>query len=275
MPPTHAPAPRTCAWLIVGVAALVTAAAVIALAAPTFVETAPATCLDPGATLSPRCFCEAIAQDVLRQPANALSSLAFVVAGGAAYRRRRALPAGSRERVLAPALAATLVALGAGSLAYHGALTFAGQLLDVQGMYLLSLLLVGGALWRAGTLTAGHATAALVAALVALIAAQVAFPDARRWLFAVVLVPGILLERRLAPSSRPLRLAVLALGVAYAVWVADDRGWWCEPTSWLQGHALWHLLTAVSGGLVVEHYVVTARSRATTDLPAETATPPK
>ncbi|HOF62775.1 MAG TPA: ceramidase domain-containing protein [Dermatophilaceae bacterium] len=275
MPPTHAPAPRTLAWLIVGVAALLTAAAIIALAAPQSAGTAPATCLDPGATLSPRCFCEAIRQDLLRQPANALSSLAFVVAGGAAYRRRRALPPGTRERALAPALAATLVALGAGSLAYHGALTFAGQLLDVQGMYLLGLLLVVGALWRAGTLTARQATAALVVALGVLIAAQVGFPDARRWLFAVVLVPGILLERRLAPSSRPLRLAVLALGVAYAVWVADDRGWWCQSTSWLQGHALWHLLTAVSGGLVVEHYLVTARARAMTDVSAETATPPK
>ena len=274
MPSAPGLAPRAFAWAIVGVAIILTAAALLALAAPSLVGTAPATCLDQGVTLSPRCFCEAIRDDLLRQPANALSSLAFVVAGGAAYIRRRALPAGSRERALAPALTATLVALGAGSLAYHGTLTFAGQLLDVQGMYLLGLLLVGGALWRAGTLTGRQAAVALVAALVALIAAQVAFPEARRWLFALVVVPGILLEWRRAPASRPLRLAVAVLLIAYAVWVADDRGWWCEPTSWLQGHALWHLLTALSGGLLVQHYVVTAR-HARVEPPGETATPPE
>lgn len=60
------------------------------------------------------------------------------------------------------------------------------------------------------------------------------------------------------PRSRPLAIAVLALAIAYAAWLADDRGLWCEPGSWLQGHALWHLLTALAGGLLVAHYRRTA-----------------
>lgn len=252
------------AAVIGGSAIVVTFAAVLAFAVPQTFGTRPATCLSGVAGTSidnlstARCFCEAVGAGLLKQPANALSSLAFAVAGIAAYLARRRLPPTSRERALAPILAAVLVALSAGSLAYHGALTFAGQLLDVQGMYLLGILLVAGSLWRASKLTAPQAALASAITLAVLIAAQAIAPDSRRWLFAVVLIPGIVLEARLAPPSRPLRLAIASLLVAYAAWLADDRGWLCDPTSWLQGHALWHLLTAVSGGLLVSHYRVTA-----------------
>ena len=244
-------AARGLAALLGGAATLVTLASLIAWLTPTAFGDRPATCLT---TSIARCFCEAVGTGLLRQPANALSSLAFCVAALVAADRGRRLARHTPERALAPVVALTLLALGAGSLAYHAQLTFAGQVLDVQGMYLLGTLLITGALWRRGTLTAARATLLAVALIVGLLAAQAAFPDARRWLFALVLLPGIALEWRLAPRSRPLALAVVALVIAYAVWLADDRGLWCEPTSWLQGHAVWHLLTALAGGLLVPHY---------------------
>lgn len=244
-------ATRGLAALLGGAAILVILASLIAWLSPTTFGDRPATCL---ITPTARCFCEAVGAGLLRQPANALSSLAFCVAALVAADRGRRLARHTPERALAPIVALTLLALGAGSLAYHAQLTFAGQVLDVQGMYLLGTLLTTGALWRRGTLTAARATLLAVALVVGLLGAQAAFPDARRWLFALVLLPGIALEWRLAPQSRPLGCAVVALVIAYAVWLADDRGLWCEPTSWLQGHAVWHLLTAVSGGLLVPHY---------------------
>jgi hypothetical protein len=37
--------------------------------------------------------------------------------------------------------------------------------------------------------------------------------------------------------------------VAFAIWnVSRTGGAWCSPESLLQGHALWHLLSAVSVG---------------------------
>jgi hypothetical protein len=55
-----------------------------------------------------------------------------------------------------------------------------------------------------------------------------------------------------------LRAAFACLALGYAAWLADERGWWCEPTAWWQGHALRHILTAVAGVLAVEHLRVTA-----------------
>jgi hypothetical protein len=241
--------------LLGGAALLLTVAALVAWLTPTAFGDRPATCLTGP---SPRCFCEAVGAGLLRQPANALSSLAFCVAAVTTMVGRRRLGRHTRERVLAPVVALTLLALGVGSLAYHAQLTFAGQLLDVQGMYLLGTLLVVGGLWRRDTLAAGRAAALAAALLAALLVAQALLPDARRWLFAIVLLPGIVLEWRLAPRSRPLGLAVLALVVAYAAWLADDHDLWCAPASWLQGHALWHLLTALAGGLLAAHYGRTA-----------------
>lgn len=190
-----------------------------------------------------------------------MSSLAFCLAGGFALARGRRLGRHTRERALVPALALALVALGAGSFAYHARLTYAGQLLDVQGMYLLGVLLVAGGPWREGRLSGRSAATSAVLLLAGLAAAQWIWPDLRRVLFAVVLVPGIVLEARLAPRSVPLWGGVGAFLLGYAVWLADDRGWWCDPGSWWQGHALWHVLTAGSGALVVEHYRVTAGSK--------------
>lgn len=240
---------------VIGVIALaVTGAALLEFARPGSFDGRPATCLDPavnpGAQL--RCFCEAVGTGLLRQPANALSNLAFLVAGATAYRSVRALDPGRPERALARAAALATIAVGAGSLAYHGGLTFAGQLLDVQGMYLIAVLLLVGSCRR--TALAERAPSIALALLAALAVVQWALPDSRRWLFAVVLLPAIVAEARRAPGSPPLRAAVALLTLGYAAWLADERGLWCDPASLLQGHAGWHLATAGSAYLMVRHY---------------------
>lgn len=186
--------------LVGGAALLVTLAALVAWLSPATLGERPATCLT---TSGARCFCEAVGTGLLRQPANSLSSLGFCVAAATTAARGRRLGRHTPERVLAPVVALTLVALGAGSLAYHAQLTFAGQVLDVQGMYLLGTLLVVGALWRRGALDATRAAAWAAALLLTLLLAQAILPDARRWLFALVLLPGIVLEWRLAPALAP------------------------------------------------------------------------
>ena len=42
--------------------------------------------------------------------------------------------------------------------------------------------------------------------------------------------------------------AIALLAVGFVVWNLDLRGLWCDPDSLVQGHALWHTLTALSGG---------------------------
>ncbi len=237
--------------LLGATALLVTLVSVVAWLAPGVFGDRPASCLAGG---SVPCFCETIRDGLLRQPVNALSSLAFCVGAVAAWRRRHAPAPGSPERRLLAAAGWCGLALAGGSLAYHAQLGFAGQVLDLQGMYLVAVLLLVGALWRSGRLTPTGATCAGAGMLVVLTVTQLVAPDTRRWLFVVVLVPGIVAEHRLVRPSAPLHRAVALMALGYAAWLADARQWWCLPESILQGHAVWHLLTAAAAYQLVPLY---------------------
>ena len=106
------PAPAGALGVLVGGAALlVTLAALVAWLSPATLGERPATCLS---TSGARCFCEAVGTGLLRQPANSLSSLGFCVAAVTTAARGRRLGRHTPERVLAPVVALTLIALGAG-----------------------------------------------------------------------------------------------------------------------------------------------------------------
>ena len=221
----------------------------------------PATCL------ATRCFCEALRDAPVAQPANTVSSLAYLLVGlwaaaaAAGARRATAYSAGT----LIPWLALVVALVGLSSAFYHATLTFLGQYFDVLSMYLLGALLLCGALVRMGALRPPAAVALFVAIAGSLAVAQYAYPDSRRVLFALVLLPGILLEVRPGtsglpwrdPRRVPLSTGIGLLVVAYGLWVLDDRGVLCRPDSLLQGHAAWHTLTAVSALMLVLHYGAT------------------
>ena len=216
-----------------------------------------------GATcLTTRCFCELVRQDGPAQPANAWSSAAFVVAGVAAVAMIR--PAARRERTLVVLLGVALTAVGLGSFAFHATLTLWGQFLDVLPMYAVGCVLLGGALVRLGWVEARTAWLLGTALLAGLGAALWAWPDSRRVLFAAVLLPGIVLElvrsRTVAASARWLHVGLGLLVTAYVVWVLDQTGVWCDPTSRLQGHAVWHVLGAAAGWCLARHYDASAQA---------------
>jgi hypothetical protein len=223
----------------------------------------PATCLDT------HCFCEALHGGPIEQPANTLSSLVYVALGVWALARLARAPGvpGGSSRVLVPGVALVACAVGLSSAYYHATLTFLGQYLDIMSMYLLGALMVSGALWRRGTLRERGALLLFLAMVLVLGVAQYVEPELRRVLFALVLVPGIVLELttrvhgagRSARALLPLRVGMVLLVVAYAFWLADERLVLCWPESWFQGHAAWHTLTAVAAVLLVAHYARTPR----------------
>jgi hypothetical protein len=219
----------------------------------------PATCLPA------ECFCEAVRPEGLAQPVNTLTSLAYLLLG--LWALAGGVPAPDRDRRTARLMSAVgvaLVLLGVGSALYHGTLTFVGQVLDVQGMYLLGTLLIVGALLRRSVLPPGWAPWVLLAANAVLLATQVAWPDSRRVLFGLVLLPGIVLEALPGTTGRawpasvspPFRAGLVLLVVAYGLWLLDDAGVLCDPTSVWQGHGGWHVLTAAAAVLVVAHYAL-------------------
>ncbi|HEX6888278.1 MAG TPA: ceramidase domain-containing protein [Candidatus Nanopelagicales bacterium] len=223
----------------------------------------PATCL------ATHCFCEAVGSRPVLQPADTLSSLAYVAVGTwalLALLRLRALP-GARSlagsaRLLVPAVALVLALVGLSSALYHATLTFLGQYLDVLSMYLLGVLLLTGGLVRAGWIPRGAGVGLFVVLVGALAVAQAWYPESRRVLFGLVLLPGILLELRPGTSGLPrgdagrrtLWTGVWLLVVAAVLWVLDEARLACWPDSPLQGHAAWHVLTAAAGVTLLVHY---------------------
>jgi hypothetical protein len=213
-----------------------------------------------GATcLTTRCFCELVRAEGIAQPANAWSSLAFVVAGVAALVLLR--PTTRPERVLLPLLAVALAAVGVGSFAFHATLTLWGQFVDVLPMYAVGCVLLAGALVRLGWVAPRRAAVGGVALLVALGVLLWLWPESRRVLFAAVLLPGIVLElvlaRRGTAAARWLRLGLGLLVTAYLLWVLDQTGLLCDPSSRLQGHAAWHVLGAAAGWCLASHWATT------------------
>jgi hypothetical protein len=146
--------------------------------------------------------CEALREGLLGQPVNAVSSLAYVVAG--LWVLRRGGPVG-------PGVALGLVGLG--SVLYHGPMPpGAGPAHD-------------------GSIAALAGATAIVA-----------------W------------RRRRLP--RPPVLGVVALGAAVAVYLLSRTGApLCRPSSLLQGHGAWHILTAVAAASWLAAWPPTPRSR--------------
>jgi hypothetical protein len=221
--------------------------------------------VERAATCAPgHCFCEH-AGAFPEQLANSVSSFAFVLLGIWVMLSRRNPPPGTREHVLTPLLGITMLFIGVSSFLYHATLSFFGQFLDIFSMYTFGLLLLFGALYRAGRLRWGYALAGFIAASVVFGLLQLTFPDARRILFTALLVPGIILE--LTPfitghSPRSRRVWAIYAGlavmvVAYGIWLLDQLPAFCEPGSLLQGHAIWHTLGAIAAFLVFIHYRLT------------------
>ena len=213
---------------------------------------------------------------VLRTRANTWSNFAYVAVGfyGLAFgwrdlRRPHAAPAG--YLVQTPALSflfgAACCALGAGSGFFHASLTRVGQQLDVASMYgpLLTFLAIGVGRWLPAINLGGARRATWPAfAALALITTVVLYiykwsMSANHVLTTLILSVTILtLLDRFHPMRRMSPrwgvLSVLALVAAVTCRQLDIAGRFSGPDAWFQGHAVWHVLTALSIGCTYLYY---------------------
>jgi len=212
----------------------------------------PATCLPDD------CFCEGLRDSLILQPANAWSSLAFVVVAlwvaarlSRGVRSERPVLAGAEAGVFLGAL----VLVGLGSAFYHASLTFIGQVFDVSGMYFLATFILLhrlGPRWGVSPLL-GVLGFVLVNA--ALMTAQVTAPSLRRILFGLVLLSALAVEWRGSRAGRRwLASGAGLMAVAFVIWVVDRGRLACDPESLIQGHAIWHLLGALAAACLYRSY---------------------
>ena len=189
-------------------------------------------------------FCEALTSGPLAQPANAISSLAFVAVGLYLFRTVH-----KKDVFLLFPISAVLV--GITSFLYHASWTFFFQVLDVSSMFMLSCLLLSFNAWRLGLLPRRRLP--LVYALLVLVSIALMILIKRKsgeYIFGVEVAVVAAAEAVLAgrKSGTRYEFFIWSLGIflaAFGIWLLDVHEIVCAPQNhWLQGHAVWHVLNA-------------------------------
>ncbi len=182
-------------------------------------------------------------------PANTWSNLAYILLGILMWRQANQ-GSETRLRLFGPAS----IAAGACSFAYHASYTFFFQFFDFVGMFIFCFVLIVLNWERMGRLREGQ----LLAAFLAGVGVCSALVPILFWLEIPIQITVVVLilmiisqEWRLSWQETshghyPIYFVGLALLTAGAICSALDLSHtWCDPSNhWLQGHALWHLLTA-------------------------------
>lgn len=222
-------------------------------------------------------FNEAIYGSIYRQRANTLSCLGYVLVGLYViayawwdFRRPTSLadPYAVRQPALMGIFGITCIELGVGSGLMHAALTSWGHKLDVLGMVstLATLTALHWARWVPGVRVGGRywptwpvfgflAVAGSIYFVLNL--SRFGFGNAGYAGIIGIVSVGIGMEFIFGKTSLQYRwplLSLASLALAFYAWNLDKAGRFSSPDSWFQGHALWHLLTAVTLGSVAVFY---------------------
>lgn len=197
---------------------------------------------------------------VIREPQNTWSNLAFVLAGAVVW-------CGTSRRSVRAA-AGGLMLTGVGSFLYHASASLAVRALDVGAMKVyfgLSAVVAVAVLrpsWRA--VAERHAVTFAVVALAAAavitpvrgmkVAGFRPFDIGLLTLVSASIAAIALVKAAVAAKQRGPWIAIAAstlLVVTAAAFQIGDRpgGWFFHPGGAVQGHALWHVLSAAAAGL--------------------------
>jgi len=204
-------------------------------------------------------WCEATQCAWVTEPANTWSNLAYVAAALVMFAWARGDP--RRPVRLMPVAVAFLAAC---SFAYHASSTFAFQVFDFLGMFGFLFVPLVLNLIRRGALSPSRGPAAY-AAFVLLGLALVFAGRALKLPYQTLIAAGaaaVIASELVAmpPAARPasyrdFAVAVALLLVAQTFSLLDLTRVWCDPRDHLlQGHAVWHVVSAASLVFVFRHY---------------------
>jgi hypothetical protein len=158
--------------------------------------------------------------------------------------------------LLSALMGGCFVYLGFGSAFFHASLTYVGQRVDMNATYSILLTLVGITVYhladriRLNRRQQGLWVFSLLAVIGGFIPLALRIPSS-------LLVPALILllnagmlihyfQFRKQRSIGVILLSLVLVVLALYIRTLDVRKIGCDPYSYFQGHALWHLLTAVS-----------------------------
>lgn len=221
-------------------------------------------------------FAEAIRGSIFRTQANTWSNVGYVLVGlyivaYAWWDARRETSAHDPYAVRQPALmgmfGVACIVLGIGSGLMHAAMTGWGHKADVFGMFISMSMLIAlqWARWiPAVPFSRGCFPTWPLLAVVAIVTSVLLVANLRTLPGNIVMgtligmaVLGVVVDALMRNASQQYRWSVLSLfslALAYYIWNLDRSRQFTAPESWLQGHALWHLLTAVTLGSMAVFY---------------------
>lgn len=213
---------------------------------------------------------------VFRTPSNTFSNLGYVLAGlyilaCALYDFRRPTSPQDPYAVRRPALMAyfgfACLLLGFGSGYMHASLTSNGHWYDLLGMYgsLVAIIALHWGRWfpdlRLGSFRLPSPFILIPAAMA--VTYYLALNDGPfgNLRIMITLISTIMASFFVDLAWRGTRIehrwhimSSLAFIVAYAIWNLTNAGRFSGPEAWLQGHAVWHVLTGVSLGCMAILY---------------------
>lgn len=188
-------------------------------------------------------------------PADSVSNLAYIGFGLLMIRQARGHKASDIVGLFGPAS----ILVGLLSFAYHASHTYFFQFFDFVGMFGFCWApITANALrleWiRPGARLPFYAAGVAICSALVPIVSETPLPIQTlvALLIAVVLVQELSIARQQRTSSPATqrRLFFLALGLLAAAGLAslaDITRTWCQPTNhWIQGHAVWHVLSAAA-----------------------------
>jgi hypothetical protein len=218
-------------------------------------------------------FCEAEHPGLIKQPANTWSNFAFIVTGliaafqlsaGKFIENRNNL---TQNVFYACFITCIIVLLGPGSMAMHATQTKAGGFFDMLSMYLIASFMTAYSIQRYFDLKPLHFVVLFAIVLSTCIYAN--FSDIHfifdyfgntAFAFYIILSIGFELMNAFVKKMQHQKIwefsGIAFLLTAFTIWnLSLDDSPFCDPSSVVQGHAIWHILDAIAAYCLFRHYV--------------------
>lgn len=192
-------------------------------------------------------FCEENLCAWIKEPVNTVSNLAYIAVGIAIYLR-----ATRERRPLLRWLGVVSILTGVGSAFYHASGIHIAGIADYLGMFLGTgaMTALNVKRWLGWKVRALYMV--FIGTTLALIVLSQLAPGSERWIY-ILAMPCCLIEAvlffrdRFKTSYRDYLIAWIFVLLGFFIWWLDISKVVCDPENhWMQGHALWHILTAIA-----------------------------
>lgn len=221
-------------------------------------------------------FCEAARDGLIKQPANTASNFAFAIFGLlAAWQLDQSqftqnINALTQTNFLPKFLCVLMVLLSPGSMAMHATETFWGGYFDMLSMYLIAAMIFSYAIDRFFHISTSVFIGIFIVVLIIchyfhFYLNEVEFPFIKHggsFIFAVLIISGMILEilnHFINKTDVKFKWAVftmLTFILSFLIWLTGRNSHpWCHPYSYVQAHAIWHILDATAMYFLFRFYL--------------------